>query len=59
MRRPKFWPRIPGRSVRRGGPSAASLLSLLAAISGALTGAGPNFSLAAFGFRSLLVTHPP
>jgi len=33
------------------------LLSMLAAIAGALTGAGPNFTLAAFGFRSMLWTH--
>jgi len=33
------------------------LLSMLAAISGAVTGAGPSFSLAGFGFRSVLVTN--
>jgi ABC-type transport system involved in multi-copper enzyme maturation permease subunit len=33
------------------------LLSMLAAISGALTGAGPNFRLAKLGFRPLWTTH--
>lgn len=33
------------------------LLSMLAAISGALTGAGPTFTLAHFGFRSLVIGH--